>query len=482
MKARSRRFRYAKFLAILFISLIAFLGLTRTSPTNGKVSASASGPSPSHTGAPLEANCTACHGDFPVNSGTGNVTITGLPANYLPNQSIPITVTVNQFGGVAYGFQMTAIDAAGRKVGTYMLPPGSPSQLQVMTGLVGPTNIERSYIEHTVDGVVPTQFHTKSWSFTWVAPSTRAGKVSFYVAGNGANSDGSPSGDFIYTSAKASLSGSAISNFDTDGISDLAVFRPSNGVWYAVNSSDGANQASQFGIAEDKIVPGDYDGDGKTDRAVWRPSTGVWYIERSTGGFTIVQFGVNGDVPVPGDYDGDLKNDLAIWRPSTGVWYVARSSNGTFDIRQFGISTDKATQGDFDADGKTDLAVWRPSTGVWYIWRSSDSGFTIFAFGLDGDRPVQGDYDSDGRTDAAVFRPSNGVWYLNRSQLGFTAMQFGIATDRPVPADFDGDGMTDVSVYRDGVWYIFRSSDSGVTISSLGSAGDVPIPAGYIAQ
>ena len=56
---------------------------------------------PSHTGAPGEANCTACHTSFPVNSGTGGVTITGLPANYRPGQVVPITVTVSQDGNTA---------------------------------------------------------------------------------------------------------------------------------------------------------------------------------------------------------------------------------------------------------------------------------------------------------------------------------------------------------------------------------------------
>jgi hypothetical protein len=476
----SRRHRTAKLLVVIAISLIALLGLSRSSHESMKVSASVAGPTPGHTGAPAEANCTACHGDFPVNSGTGNVTITGVPKNYQPNQNHTITVTVAQSDAVVYGFQLTAVDSTGATVGTFTLPTQNPEQMQVLNGVID-GNV-RSYVEHTVDGVVPTQFGSRSWTFTWTSPAQRRGKIGFYAAGNGANSDGNLSGDYIYTTAKAALSGSAISNFDDDGISDIAVYRPSTGVWYSLNTTNPGFQAVQFGIAEDRVVPGDYDGDGKTDRAVWRPSSGVWYIERSGGGYTIMPFGTAGDIPVPGDYDGDLKNDIAVWRPSTGVWYIYLSSTGGYDIRQFGIATDKSAQGDFDGDGKTDVAVWRPSTGVWYIWKSSDFGYIIFAFGLDGDRPVQGDYDNDGKADAAVFRPSDRTWYINRSTLGFTASQFGIPTDLPVPADFDGDGKSDIAIFRDGIWYVLRSSDGAVTVVSFGLAGDVPIPAGYISQ
>ncbi|MEZ5424984.1 MAG: choice-of-anchor V domain-containing protein [Pyrinomonadaceae bacterium] len=480
MDRHSRQIIRLKLSVIGCALVLAAFGFFRVSPEYQKVRASASGPTESHTGAPGESNCTACHGDFPVNSGTGNIQIAGLPANYLPNQQIPITVTVSDENAVIYGFQMTAIDSEGKQVGTYTLPGQMPQQLQTVPGLVG--GQLRTYIEHTSDGVTPTTFGSKSWTFTWNTPATRAGKVSFYAAGNAADSNGVPSGDLIYTTSTATLSGSAITNFDADGQSDISVFRPSTGVWYSLNSTDGNFQAVQFGADGDKVASGDYDGDGKSDFAVFRPSTGVWFVLKSTGGFIITQFGADGDVPVVGDYDGDLKSDLAVWRPSTGVWYILRSSDGNADIRQFGVSTDKIAQGDYDGDGKTDIAVWRPSTGVWYIWKSSDNGFIITGFGLDGDRPVQGDYDSDGKTDIAVWRPTDGTWYILRSRDGFTAAQFGASTDRPAPADFDGDGKTDISIYRDGVWYILRSSDGGFTIVSFGTAEDVPAPSGYLAE
>ena len=71
-----------------------------------------------------------------------------------------------------------------------------------------------------------------------------------------------------------------------------------------------------FGTSEDKPTVGDFDGDGKADIAVFRPSTGAWYRVNSSDGSLFGElFGYGSDIITPADYDGDGKSDLAVFLP-----------------------------------------------------------------------------------------------------------------------------------------------------------------------
>ena len=98
-------------------------------------------------------------------------------------------------------------------------------------------------------------------------------------------------------------------DYDGDHKADFMVWRgfgSVNAVWY-LRTAAGTVSFTQFGLASGTaslrdiaLRSGDYDADGKTDIAVWRPSTLTFWVNRSSGGGAQTQpWGIAGNANFP---------------------------------------------------------------------------------------------------------------------------------------------------------------------------------------
>ncbi|RAV30463.1 hypothetical protein [Sinomicrobium soli] len=251
-------------------------------------------------------------------------------------------------------------------------------------------------------------------------------------------------------------------DFNNDGRSETSFFN--QGVWTA---GDMAEVTYGTGSA-DIPVPGDYNGDGKTDIAVFRP--GNPYCQWLRPGRDAVTFGQAEDIPTQGDYDGNGTTDLSFFRPSEGKWYVYHDylPSPHYTTQVYGQPDDIPVPADYDGDGKVDYALFRPSTAEWLrfdIHRGQ--------YGYPGDIPVPGDYNGDGIAERSVYRPGTNQWFVYGNSVPLNIGQPG---DIPVPGDYNGDGMTDKAVYRPSDGTVYLEDGSTVTTDN---AGGIPLNLPY---
>ena len=123
-------------------------------------------------------------------------------------------------------------------------------------------------------------------------------------------------GSALWLAVFAASSWAAAADFDGDGVNDVAVFRPGNGMWAVQNVT-----RAYLGSTGDEPVPGDYDGDGRAEMAVYRPDAGMWAVR----GLTRAYLGSSGDVPL-----GGLGGSTSWWTAGwwEGIYYGGKVGIG----------------------------------------------------------------------------------------------------------------------------------------------------------
>lgn len=214
--------RLYRFLPLLALPVVfMFLGYSGGSP-GGKTGSIGDG----------GANCTQCHSGDPQNSTEWITTNIG-ELGYLAGQTYTITAMAERSGVSKFGFEVTAENEEGNKVGTFIITNATETQLK---------NNDAS-VSHTAEGNAGSN-NMKEWTFDWTAPADVVGEITFYGAFNTTNSNGSNSGDVIYLSTLTV-------GPDVTGVDELTNdFRfypnPTNGVFNI--ETPGLKQASEVMI------------------------------------------------------------------------------------------------------------------------------------------------------------------------------------------------------------------------------------------
>ena len=308
------------------------------------------------------------------------------------------------------------------------------------------------------------------------------------------------------------------------GAAGLAVYTPATGNYDFAHAGTGITTFLYgFGLPNVDIpVPDDYNGDGQTDPATYRPTNGWWTIDVNSqvAGQQYLLYvppivsvtAYPGTIPTPADYDTDGQADPAVFSIVyvNGVGYgvftilhneVTAASTATVQSIAWGLAGDTPVPGDYDGAGSAEVAVYRPTTGAWYIRSSgtvvgepaagkSEPAVIVTPFKA-GDVPDQADYDGIGRLEEAIFRPSTETFYIYNPITKATrsvvmpklAGQGPGDVIIPASADYTGDGKADATIFDQTLgMYEYINSTTGQVVTSPFHASNGDIPPGAPVQ
>lgn len=173
------------------------------------------------TGSPGDngANCTGCHSGTPITQEFWIYSPELLTGPYQPNSTYSLIVLGISEDANKFGFEATAEDADGNKVGSFQ------------AGVLGRTQTinNNKAVTHTALGNTPLADTGTYWMFSWTSPSALVGPVTFYAAINAANGNDAPTGDQINLTQFTAQAATGIFGRKSD--SSLGLYpNPSSGI------------------------------------------------------------------------------------------------------------------------------------------------------------------------------------------------------------------------------------------------------------
>ncbi|MBP6334711.1 MAG: hypothetical protein KA444_04495, partial [Bacteroidia bacterium] len=187
-----------------------------------------------YTGSPGESDCTNCHGSFAVNTGGGSITLQngGMPTNeYVAGQTYNLSITVARSSNSLFGFGFEALNTLNDNAGTLNITDAAATQIK--TRVVN--SITRRNVVHQLNA--GSASGSKTFNFSWTAPITGAGPVTFYFAGAACDGNGNDNNDYIY---KSSLT-----------VNELLCTLPSQPSTITGNTSVCAGSSQTYSVASD---------------------------------------------------------------------------------------------------------------------------------------------------------------------------------------------------------------------------------------
>lgn len=226
------------------------------------VRANVNGADPRLTAAPGEsaAACTGCHTGTALNGGSGSVKIV-LPgaATYTPGVPQRLKVQVSDATQRRWGFELTARRASSPSTAQAgdLASVDANAQVMCSNGRSKPCADAAviQFITHTLAGTRNGTTGGVEFQFDWTPPTSDAGNIILYAAGNAANGNNSDSGDRIYTTS-VQLSPAAAAPKPVirseQGVVNGASFQPGimQNSWITIKGSDLASVTRTWTAAD----------------------------------------------------------------------------------------------------------------------------------------------------------------------------------------------------------------------------------------